>query len=161
VGFFNMSLSTKARQNVLATSADEPLLILLEITHPELSIPVRIVNNTEKITSNGNEFIPCPFDFTMPDDAGDQLPQAKLSIDNIGRELTQWLEYSNGGTGAQCRAMVVLPSEPNNRQLDITMDMSGISITNTKVTATLGYGNSYGLPAVAVRYDPTSTPGAF
>lgn len=156
-----MTLSNKAKRNALATSADEPLLILLEITHADLTAPVRVVNNTVDIISCGNNFIACPFDITLPDDIGEQLPQAKLEIDNIGRELTQWLEYSNGGAGAQCRIMVILSGEPDILQQDLTMDMSGINITNKKVIATLGYGNSYGLPSVALRYDPATSPGVF
>jgi hypothetical protein len=49
--------SAAARENLLATSADEPFLVLLEITHADLAVPVRVVNDTQAMTSNGIEFI--------------------------------------------------------------------------------------------------------
>lgn len=154
-----MTYSPKARRNLLSTSADEPFLILLEITHPELEVPIRVVNDNQAITVLGNEFIACPFDITLPDDIGEQVPKAQLSVDNIGRELTEWLEYSNGGAGAKCRIMQIMRSDPDLIEYDITLDMSGMSITNETVAAELGFQNTLNQPAVAVRYDPGSAPG--
>lgn len=151
--------SDSARRNLLSTSADEPFLVLLEITHPDLEVPVRVVNDVQNITSNGNEFIACPFDITLPDDIGEQVPKAQLSVDNIGRELTEWLEYSNGGAGAKCRIMQIMRSDPDLIEYDITLDMSAMSITNETVTAELGFQNTLNQPAVTVRYDPGSAPG--
>lgn len=154
-----MTYSASARRNLLATSADEPFLVLLEITHPELEVPVRVVNDTQNITVQGNEFIACPFEITLPDDVDQQTPKAKLSVDNIGRELTQWLEYSRGGKGAKCRIMQVMRSEPDIIEYDITLDMSGLSIDNLAVSAELGFQSTLMQPAVAVRYDPFTAPG--
>lgn len=190
--------SDRASRNLLATSADEPFLILLEITHPELEVPVRVVNDTQNITivinhqgtAKAVEFIACPFDIKLPDDVGEQVPSATLTVDNIGRELTQWLEYSRGGAGAKCRVLQVLRSEATKysledfeeyaenyfaedfvRQLDvtdwqpfeydITLDMSGISVTNLVVSAELGFQNTLMQSAVTVRYDTITSPGLF
>lgn len=149
------------RRNLLATSADEPFLDLLEITHPDLEVPVRVVNDRVNITARGNEYIACPFQITQPDDVAEQVPKAQLRVDNIGRELTQWLEYSRGGKGAKCRIIHALRSDPDVFEYDMTLDMSGISIDNLAVTADLGFQNTLMLPAVAVRYDPKTTPGAY
>ncbi len=153
--------TSAGRRNLLATSADEPFLVLLEISHPELDEPVRVVNDTVNITARGNEYVACPFELVLPDDVAEQVPKAQLRVDNIGRELTQWLEYSRGGKGAKCRIIQALRSDPDVFEYDMTLDMSGISIDNLAVTADLGFQNTLMLPAVAVRYDPKSTPGAF
>lgn len=149
------------RRNLLATSADEPFLVLLEITHPDLSVPVRVVNDTVNITARGNEYVACPFALILPDDVAEQVPKAQLRVDNIGRELTQWLEYSNGGKGAKCRIIQCLRSDPDVFEYDMTLDMSGIAIDNLAVTADLGFQNTMMQAAVAVRYDPKTTPGAW
>lgn len=156
-----MTYSTPARRNLLATSADEPMLELLEITHPDLAVPIRVVNDVQNITVLGNEYIACPFTLTRPDDVDQQTPTAKVSVDNIGRELTTWLEQSNGGKGARCRVMAVLRSTPDILEFDMTMDLSGLSINNLTVDGALGFQNTLMQPAVAVRYDPISSPGAF
>lgn len=156
-----MSYTTKGRRNLLATSAEEPFLVALEITHPELEVPIRVVNNTENVTILGDEFIACQFQLTLPDDVDQQVPKARLSVDNIGRELTQWLEVSNGGKGAKCRILMVLPSEPDIIEYEMTMDLTGLSIDNISVSGDLGYQETLNQPAVAIRYDTITAPGLY
>lgn len=154
-----MSYTDKAKRALNATSAEEPVLELIEITHPDLAVPARFVNDTQDITCQGNLFYATAFRLTRPDDVDQQTPTAKLAVDNIGRELTQWLEVSNGGKKAKCRVLAVLRSEPDVFQYDMTLDLTGISITNLEVSGSLGFQNSLMLPAVAVRYDPITAPG--
>lgn len=149
------------RRNLLSTSADEPFLVLLEITHPDLDEPVRVVNDTMNITACGNEYVACPFQITLPDDVAEQAPKATLSVDNIGRELTQWLEYSRGGKGAKCRIIQCLRSDPDVFEYDMTLDMTSMSIDNQAVSSDLGFKSTLMQAAVAVRYDPKTTPGAY
>lgn len=148
-----------ARQNLLATSADEPFLVLLEITHSDLAVPVRVVNDTQNLTSNGSEFIGCPFDITLPDDVSGQVPQAKLEIDNIGRDLTQWLEYSRGGQGAICRIMQVMRSDPNTIEFDMTLDLTNMVISNETVTGVLGFQNMLNRTGTIPTFTPQTAPG--
>lgn len=153
-----MSYSQPARRNLLATSADEPMVILAEITHVDLDVPIRVANDTQDITVEGHDFIACPFTLTKPDDVDQQTPTAQLSVDNIGRDLTQWLEYSRGGKGAKLRVMAVLRSSPDVLEFDMTMDLTGLSINNLTVDGNLGFKNTLMQPAVAVRYDPQTSP---
>ena len=156
-----MTYTNQGRRVLNATSADEPLLELIEITHPDLAAPARFVNDTVEITSNGALFNATSFRLTRPDDVDQQTPTARLSVDNVGRELTQWLEVSNGGKGARCRILAVLRSDPDVHQFDMTLDLSGISINNMEVSSTLGFQNTLMQPAVAVRYDTITAPGMF
>lgn len=156
-----MTYSTNARRNLLATSADEPMLELAEITHKDLAVPIRVVNDTIDIIVKGQTYIACPFALSRPDDVDQQTPTAKMSVDNIGRELTQWLEASNGGKGARCRMMTVMRSSPNVIEFDMTLDLTGLSINNQTVDGQLGFQNTLMQPAVTVRYDPISSPGLF
>lgn len=151
--------SSSARQNLLATSADEPFLVLLEITHADLAVPVRVVNDTQNFISNSVEFIGCPFDVTLPDDVSGQVPQAQLQIDNIGRDLTQWLEYSRGGQGAICRIMQVMRSDPNVIEFDMTLDLTNMVITNEKVTGVLGFQNMLNRTGTIPTFTPQTAPG--
>jgi len=151
--------SSAARENLLATSANEPFLILLEITHADLEIPVRVVNDVQAITSNASEFIGCPFDITLPDDVSGQMPQASLTIDNIGRDLTEWLEYSRGGQGARCRIMQVMRSDPDLIEFDMTLDLTNMVISNDKVTGILGFENILNRAGTITTFTPKTAPG--
>ncbi|WP_440217146.1 DUF1833 family protein [Chromobacterium piscinae] len=47
------SYSQHAREQLNATSADDILVILLEIRHPLLAVPVRVVGDTQNIVVAG------------------------------------------------------------------------------------------------------------
>lgn len=151
--------SSAARSNLLATSADEPFLILLEITHSALVTPIRVVNDVQNITVGGNVYTALPFRVTLPDDVKGQIPQAKLEIDNIGRELTQWLEVSGGGQGAKCKIMQVMRSDLSTIEFQITLDLTNLTITNEVVTGTLGFVNTLGQVSTTSTFNPSSAPG--
>lgn len=188
--------SPKARRSLLATSADTDLLVLLEIRHKDLPVPIRVLNDNVDFTVAVNEggvavdvtFVACAFDLTLPDDVDQQTSKATLSVSNIGRDLTQWLEYSNGGAGAKVRMLQTMRSDArlawefgeyaegseaagytqrvdinewNPWEMDIEMDMSKIVINNLVVSSQLGYESAARMSAVAVRFDTISSPGLF
>lgn len=143
-----------------STSGQEPLY-LLEITHPQLATPVRIVRDTQNIVSNGETFIAMNFDIQLPDDLQGQLPRAPIRIDNVGRELTQWLDASNGGRGALVRVMQVMRDDPDTLEYDVTMDLLRVRQNGAYVTGELGYEDTLNLPALAITYRQDNTPGIF
>lgn len=151
--------SDTARQNLLATSAEEPFLVAIEISHADLSVPARFVNDSQNIFIGGDEYFATAFRVALPDDKDQQLPQARLEVDNVGRELTQWLEFSRGGKGARCRILQVLRSDPDLIEFDMTMDLTGLVIDNMTVSGLLGFKNTLGQTAVAIRFDPLTSPG--
>ncbi|VVD74341.1 MULTISPECIES: DUF1833 family protein [Pandoraea] len=149
------------RQTINAVSAPEPRLLLLQIDHPDLAVPVRVVCDTQDVTSNGNVYTAMAFGCSIPDDQEGQLPQAQLEIDNVGRELTQWLEVSQGGLGATATFSEILRSVPDHVEWGITMDMSRISMTQQKVSATLGFPDTLNQQGVAMQFRPDTAPGLF
>jgi len=156
-----ISRSASWHRKVNAVSSAEAPIILLEIDHPLFSVPARVVNDNQDITSNGDVYTALTFEITLPDDMEGQIPRAQLSMDNIGRELTQPLEDSNGGEGATVRVMQVLRSAPNVIEWEALLDMRNVSMTNLKVNAELSYEDILNRPAVAVRYDTFTAPGLF
>jgi len=153
--------STQYRSTLAKVSAEEAPLVLLEIIHPQLDSPIRVVNDTQNITSNGHEYIAYPFRATLPDDYENKLPKALLSIDNIGRELMLWLETSGGGLGSTGTFRQVMRSRPDQVEWSITMSLFNVSATNLEVTAELGFENLFSKPAVLVSYRPDTSPGLF
>ncbi|HLS19389.1 MAG TPA: DUF1833 family protein [Paracoccaceae bacterium] len=63
--------------------------MLLTISHPDIDPPIRVVNNTVDITSQGNLFMAFPFEAELPDSPEDAPPRARLRIDNVSREIGQ------------------------------------------------------------------------
>lgn len=83
------TLSTNNVVSLTAQESDVVFLILLTISHPDLSEDIRVVNNNENITSRGNEYIAFPFDIALPSDADTLSANVQLRIDNVDRQIVQ------------------------------------------------------------------------
>lgn len=153
--------SAEYKSTLAAVSSDEAPLILLEISHADLVSPVRVVNDTDNLTSNGDVYIAIPFRCELPDDFDSQLPRARLAVDNIGRELMSWIESSGGGNGSTCRFMQAMRSRPDLIEWEITMNLYNVRCTFMEVSADLGYDNTFGRSACALSYTPAVAPGLF
>lgn len=149
------------KSTLAQVSAPEAPYILLEIDHPELTDPIRIINDTQDLTSNGDLYIGCPFRCVLPDDFENQLPKARLSVDNIGRELMFWIETTAGGNGSSVRFMQIMRSRPDQIEWEITMSLYNVQVTMQEISAELGFENLFSKPAINVQYRPTTTPGLF
>ena len=153
--------SSAFKSTLSAVSAIEAPLVLLEITHPLLTTPVMVINDTQDITSNGHLFIGCPFRCILPDDFEGQLPKARLAVDNVGRDLMYWIETSNGGQGSSVRFMQIMRSRPDLIEWEITMNLYNVNVTMQEITAELGFQNLFAKPAVSIQYRPDNSIGLF
>ena len=144
-----------------ASAANEAPLILLEINHADLEQPVRVINDTQDLTSNGKTFIACPFSVTLPADQERIIPKATLAVDNAGRDLMYWIETSSGARGAQATFMQVMRSRPDLIERQTTMNLENVDCTFEKVTGQLGYADIYQRPAIAMQYRPDTSPEVF
>ena len=137
------------------------LLTALEISHPAVAVPVRVINDTESREIEGNDYVALRFDARLADDVDGQVPQAELAIDNVGRALTQWIEAAHGGVGATVRVMLVLDIDDPPVEWEVTLDVAGMSVGQERVTARLGFDPLLGRAAVALRHDPQTSLGLF
>lgn len=153
--------STTLHETVNSVSAAEAPLLLLEIDHPDLSQPIRVVNDNQDLVHQGNTFVAMAFRARLPDDLEQGLPRAILSVDNVGKEMVSWLEASNGGQGATCRMIQVLRSAPDVVEWETTLNLTDLRITQTEVTGSLGYEDLLNMPGVRLRYRPEVAPGLF
>ena len=153
--------STDAIRQMNSVAADDLPLTLLEIDHPALVSPARFVIDKQDLVSNGDTFTAIAAEIKWPDDMSQGQPRAEIVVDNIGRDLTDWIEASVGGRGASYRFMHVLRSAPNVIQADTTLSGSNVVMTMTTVSATLGYEDILNLPAVTVIFSPQTAPGLY
>ena len=143
-----------------AAPADR-LLTALEISHPAIAQPVRVINDTIGRAIEGNDYVALRFDARLADDIAGQAPQAELAIDNVGRALTQWIEATGGGVGASVRVMQVLDIDDPPVEWEVTLDVAGMAVDQERVTARLGFDPLLGRAAVTLRHDPQTSPGLF
>ena len=150
--------SSEFKSTLAQVSSPETPLVLLTINHPELATPVRVVNDTQDLVSNGDTYIAMPFRCTLPDDFENQLPKARLSVDNIGKELMYWIETSNGGNVSTVTMAQVMRSRPDTVEWSITMNLYNVSCTMQEVSGELGYENLFSRKAIQLQYRTSNSP---
>lgn len=153
--------SNAYKSTLAQVSAPEAPYILLEINHPELATPIRLINDTLDLTSNNNLYLACPFRFVLPDDFENQLPKARLAVDNIGRDLMFWVETTAGGNGSQVTFSQIMRSRPDQIEWSITMSLYNVQATMFEVSGELGFENLFSKTAINLQHRPNTTPGIF
>jgi len=148
------------KEKTSATTGEEPVY-LLEITHDELAAPVRVVNDTQNLTHSGDVFTACAFRVQFPEDIAQSMPRVPIAIDNLGKEMTSWLDESGGGRGATVRIMQVMRDTPNVVEQEYTMLLMNTQQNIIEISGELGYDNILELPALGVLYSPQSASGLF
>lgn len=149
------------QKTVNSVDASESPIVLIEINRDDLALPIRLANYTANVAHGGNNFIQCPFNVGLPDEPEQGLPRATLSIDNVGRVLTQWIDNCDWSKPTYCKIIQVLPSDPNTEEWSIEMEMTDVEMNSLQVTARLGFEDLFGSPSVTMKYTPTTSPGLF
>ncbi len=144
-----------------ATSPEQAILTALEITHPDVAQPLRVVDATEGRTIEGNAYVALRFQARLAQDEESRAPRAEIAMDNVGREATRWIDEAGGGAGAAVRVMQMLDAAVPQIEWEMTLDVLRVSIDSERLVARLGFDPGLGRPAVTVRHDPQTTPGIF
>lgn len=142
-------------------NSDEVFLVLLTIrTTPETAEDIRVVNNTEDITSRGLNFLACPFSLSLPDSSDSTFTTAQLEIDNVDTRIWQGVRVLN--QSAPVLIEVVLASEPDTLVLVTEgLILREATATLTKITGTLLPDTIWQKGFPADDFDPAQNPGMF
>ncbi len=143
-----------------AASPADTVLTALEIRHPAVADPVRVVDGTAGLAIGPYRYAALRFAVRLADDVEGRAPRAELAIDNVGRDLVQWIEAAGGGAGATVRIMRVLAAT-RAIEWEMTLDVAEVRVDQSRVTARLGFDPLLERAAVALRHDPRTSPGLF
>ncbi len=152
---------TRYARAVRVTAPEDTVLTALEIRHPAIPSPIRVVNDAVNRRIEGKTYIGLRFGARLADDTEGRSPEAEIVIDNVGRELMEWIEAADGGTGATVRVMQALADRAATPEWELTMDVSGVRADQEQVVVSLGYDPLLGRSAVRLRHDPQTSPGLF
>lgn len=154
------TVSAGAKAALFAQQTDAVFLVLLEISHSELSSPIRVVNNMTDVTSGGNVFLASAFDVNLPDDTSDKPPQVSLSICNVDRSITQAL--ADITTPPTVKMWVVLASSPSTLEVGpLEFTLLSVEYDVLTIRGTLGYEPILNEPFPADSFTPEYFPGLF
>ncbi len=155
-----MVLSDAFKQAAFLQDTDEVFLALLTIAHADISPSIRVVNNTENITSNGNVFTAFPFDIELPDARETGVPRARLTIDNVSREIAQSIRLIT--TAPTVTIEIVMASDPDTvEQTWADMTLKNVKWDMFKMSGDLIFEEIEVEPFPAGQFSPASFPGLF
>ncbi len=155
-----MPPSARYRRAVRSVDPADLVLDALELTHPSIAAPVRVVNDTDQRTIGGENYAPVPFRALWPDAAENRRPRARIAADNVGRDLTQWVESTQGAAGGTCRLIRALAAT-GEVEAEVTLDVAGAAVAGEEVALELEFGMNLQSPVVLLRHDPERSPGLF
>lgn len=153
------TLSAAAIKDMFAQSSGEAFLLLLTLEHPDMTT-VRVVNNTESVTSRGNVYIGFPFECALPNDVADQLASVQLRISNVDRRIVGELRGIEGPMSAT--AEVIAASRPDVVEIGpMVFDLTNAEYDVESIVATLAYEPILSEPFPAGVFDPQRFPAVF
>lgn len=152
----------ESREAIHRTAPADYMLMLMTIEHPLMSEPARVVNDTQNLVGpGGHTFIAAAFEVTLPDDRDRELSLASLKIDNVGRDLTDWIEASQGGKNATVTIMIVNAGDPTVVEDEFVLSVKNMQVNTQTIPVSLGYENFLNLSGVAIAHDTAHSPGLY
>jgi len=153
-------LSLTALQAALAQETSQVFLICLTISHAELSLPIRLVNNSAGIARAVGAFTGFPFEIALPDQRDDQLPQVELVIDNVDRRISDAIRGLSSPPTLTLE--VVLASSPDTIESGPhTLTLLDAGYDAQSVRGRLGFEDVLNEPFPKDSFTPKDFPGLF
>lgn len=123
-----MPLTTAALRAANAENNPDPFLVLMTIKLAPEGEDVRVVNNTEDVTSRGQVFIACPFAIALPEASENVITNAEVQIDNVDTRIWQGVRALT--FAPEVLLEVVLASAPST----VLIGTDGLKLRETTAT---------------------------
>jgi len=154
------TLSLAARKAVNAQETDEVFLLLLTLDHEDITEPIRVVNNTVDIVSQGETYIAYPFEIALPDEDAESVARVTLRIDNVDRKIVKSLRSISSPSSVGLE--VVMAASPDTVEAGpFNMTLVSAEYDALTVTGELAFEDVLNEPFPGHAYVPSDYPGLF
>lgn len=154
-------LSATALEAVLTQSTDEVFLTTVRISHDSLPQDLRFVNDPNPLVRSDGTYLPAAFEFRLPDDVQDNVPQGEIVLDNVDRQIIQAVRPLQ--TAPEIEVCIVLASQPNTVEVGpMSFHLKQFDYDANIIRGRLGYQEDFlntGFPRY--EFTPQTTPGLF
>lgn len=152
--------SLEFRKAVYSQETGEAVLILIEISHDDLSNPIRLSSDSVDTIHDSEIYSSFPFRIVLPSDGDDQVTEARLSIDGIDRSIISAVRSISTPPSVIIR--VVLGSDPEVIEAEFPgFKLYNVTYNSLVVEATLGVVDFSQEPYPGGRFTPVDFPGMF
>lgn len=154
------NLSSGAIAALNAQETDEAFLVLLTIDHDDFSVPIRVCSDAVDVTSRSNSYVSFPFDLVLPDDTDNQSPRARLTIDNVDRQVVQAIRQID--TAPSVLIEIIRAADPDTVEASFPdFIMTDISYDALTVSGELTLEDFTAEPFPAGVFSPAEFPALF
>lgn len=155
-----MSYSQNFIKALIDQNTDQVFLWLLTITHEATGKTHRLVSNIDDIVSRGETYLAFPFEFVLPSDDGETLPEIPIVIHYVSDELVALLRKH--ADGVVVLAEIILASAPDQPEYTIEdLVIKTVTYDAGQVTLTAKVEDLMSQRFPADDYLPRSFPGMF
>lgn len=160
-------LSTTLVSAMMGRSTGLPVLYLLEIEHEDLEEPLRIVNNTEDVVSEGNLYTAMGFELRLPEERDATPRGARIAIDNTSQWLTPTIRTLFGEFEVTIKVATPTDLDANPPVYDniefsyLPMQLASVEWNDVTVQGTLSYENLANQPFPGDVFGPHEFQGMF
>ena len=162
-------ISNTAKAAAFAQQTSEAFIMLVTITHPSFTDDVRVCSDPYEllptaqvrgIVSQGLEYIFMPFAIEMPVQDNTGLARAKISVDNISREIVAAVRSANSALTISME--IVLASDPDTPEVTISdFHLDRVTYDAFTVSGDISVEFFDLEPFPARRFSPSDFPGLF
>lgn len=164
-------ISENLRQAAYAQDTDIAVIVLLTLSNDNMEEPIRVCSapvekftdlgeNVYGVTSNSNRFVFLPFEIELPQDDKTGAVSAKLTIDNVTREIVQYARQTRNVLNVTLQ--VVLSNNLDYVELEYkNFKLRNISYDGLTVSGDLSIDYLGLEPFPAGRFTPSGFPGLF
>ena len=157
------TVSDSARTEILSQNRSNAYLILLEISHEDITT-IRLVGNTEDVVSNGSTYTAIYLQLAMPKEADDELPTQTLTISNVDQTVLTALRTMGHQTTdrATVKAFCVRHSDPDTVERGpFEYELLSMKAGKGQIQLELGYQNILADNASSYYISPLGWPAIF
>lgn len=152
-------ISNELKAQIFAQESEDPFLILVTLSHPSIS-DIRLVNNTEDVTSEGLLYIAFPMRIILPRDDGESVREISIEFDNVDRDLIDLIRSVTGPISVSLK--LVLASLPDAVQFAFDeLKIATITYNSSRVSARLYMDTFLNTEMTSEKYTPQNYPGIF
>lgn len=154
------AVSQQALQAMMAQRTDEVFVPCLRIEHPDLDT-IRLAYNTDPVVRADGTYMPYAFQIDLPDQIENQIPQVKVTVDNVDLSVNDAIR-TLGGT-PKVTFDVVLASSPDVIEAGpFVFDLQAADADAQQIQGTLGYEQDiFAQQVPGQTYSPANSPGLF
>jgi len=157
--------STQTTRDMMGWSGGGLLLFALEINHPRMSEPIRLVDNIEDILVQSVLYSACDVRVYRPEEGENSRYTGRIEVDNTDQILTEYVRSLTGQFTITFRLVAPTDLAASPPEFDtiemgpIVMNLKSISMNSTVARLELEYRNLTGEKFPKFVFDSVNFPG--